>query len=186
MEAYFQAGKVPDAEKVSITSMYHTGNAKLWWRSRLSDDASTNRERIEMWEVLKNELKNQFLPCNTSWVGRESLQNLRHTGTIREFVKEFSSLMDVRDMSEEDKLFNFMAGLQPWAQTELRRQGVKDLPSAIAVADHLADFKVVNDPEQRKDDLGNGKAKFGNKFKKKEKAKEVITETSEPRVVEKN
>ncbi|KAL0446348.1 UNVERIFIED_CONTAM: hypothetical protein Slati_1762700 [Sesamum latifolium] len=52
MKAYFKAAKVPDAEKVSITSMYLTGDAKLWWRSRLSD-ASANRERIKTWEVLK-------------------------------------------------------------------------------------------------------------------------------------
>ncbi|KAK4386098.1 hypothetical protein Sango_2480400 [Sesamum angolense] len=75
----------------------------------LSDDASTNRERIETREVLKKELNYQFIPCNTNWVARESLRNLRHTGMVREFVKEFNSLMlDVRDMSKEHKLFNFM------------------------------------------------------------------------------
>ncbi|KAL0292386.1 UNVERIFIED_CONTAM: hypothetical protein Sangu_3254400 [Sesamum angustifolium] len=151
----------------------------------LWDMETANRERIETWEVLKKELKDQFLPCNTSWLARESLRNLKHTGTVREFVKEFSSLMlDVRDMSEEDKLFNFMAGLKPWAQTELRRQGVKDLPTAIAAADRLGDYKVPNEPEQRSDDSGDGKAKFGKKFKKKDKVKEVMTETSEPRSVE--
>ncbi|KAK4399588.1 hypothetical protein Sango_1064900 [Sesamum angolense] len=93
-------------------------------------------------------------------------------------------MLDVRDMSEEDKLFNFMAGLKPWAQTELRRQGVKDLPTAIAAADCLGDYKVPNEPEQRSDDSGDGKAKFGKKFKKKDKVKEVMTETSEPRSVE--
>ncbi|KAL0300263.1 UNVERIFIED_CONTAM: hypothetical protein Scaly_3053000 [Sesamum calycinum] len=106
----------------------------------LKMDISTNRERIETWEVLKEELKDQFIPFNKSWVAREFLRNLRYTGTVPEFVKEFSSFMlDVRDMSEEDKLFNFMAD----------------------------------------------KAKFGKKFKKKEKAKEVVTETSEPRAIEK-
>ncbi|KAL0402564.1 UNVERIFIED_CONTAM: hypothetical protein Slati_4286300 [Sesamum latifolium] len=127
-----KAAKVPDAEKVSITSMYLTGDAKLWWRSHLSDDASANRERIETWKVLKNELKDQFLPCNTSWVGTESLRNLRHTGTVLEFVKESSSLM-----------------------------------------------------LDRQDNSGKGKAKFDKKFKKKEKAKKVVTKTSEPRAVEK-
>ncbi|KAL0355279.1 UNVERIFIED_CONTAM: hypothetical protein Sradi_3974800 [Sesamum radiatum] len=73
METYFQAVKVPDGEKVSITSMYLTGDAKLWWRSRLSDDARANWERIEMWKVLKKELEDEFLPCNTRWVARESL-----------------------------------------------------------------------------------------------------------------
>jgi len=44
-------------------------------------------------------------------------------------------------MSEEDRLFNFMSGLQTWAQAELRRHNVKDLSSVIDVADSLIDFK---------------------------------------------
>ncbi|KAL0373604.1 UNVERIFIED_CONTAM: hypothetical protein Sradi_3276100 [Sesamum radiatum] len=180
METYFQVARVPEAEKVSITSMYLTGDAKLWWRTRFSDDASANRDRIETWDVLKKELKDQFMPCNTSWLARESLRKLKHTGTVRDYVKEFSSLMlDVRDMSEEDKLFNFLSGLQTWAQTELRRQGVKDLPSAIAAADRLVDYRVTSgsDPEKKKKDSGKEKGKSGKvgkkgKFKKK-KFKEV-------------
>ncbi|CAI9106481.1 OLC1v1005643C1 [Oldenlandia corymbosa var. corymbosa] len=34
-----------------------------------------------------------------------------------------------------DKVFNFMAGLKPWAQAELRRRGIKDLAEALRVAD---------------------------------------------------
>ena len=60
-------------------------------------------------------------------------------------MKEFSSLiLDIKDMSEVDKLFNFMSGLQGWAQTELRRQGVQDLPSAMAAADCLSDYRVTS------------------------------------------
>ncbi|KAL0284804.1 UNVERIFIED_CONTAM: hypothetical protein Scaly_2838200 [Sesamum calycinum] len=129
-------------------SMYLTGDAKLLWRSRLSNVANANRERIEMWEVLKKELKDQFIPCNTSWIARESLRNLKHTKK---------------------------------AQIELRRQYVKGLPSAIAAAYRLDDFKVANDPEQRNDDSGEGKEEFDKKFKKKEKAKKVVIETFEPR-----
>lgn len=74
------------------------------------------------------ELRAPFLPTNTAWVARDALRKLRHTGTVRDYVKEFSSLMlDIKSMSEEDKLYNFIAGLQGWAQTELRRLGVKDL-----------------------------------------------------------
>ncbi|KAL0389022.1 UNVERIFIED_CONTAM: hypothetical protein Scaly_0259300 [Sesamum calycinum] len=32
-----------------------------------------------MWDILKKELKDQFLPCNTSWLARESLRKLKHT-----------------------------------------------------------------------------------------------------------
>ena len=63
---------------------------------------------------------------------------------MRDYVKEFSSLMlDIKNMFEEDKLFNFVSGLQAWAQTELRRQGVKDMPAAMAASDCLVDYKLL-------------------------------------------
>ena len=63
-------------------------------------------------------------------MARESLKKLKQTGSVREYVKEFSSLiLDIKDMSEFDKLFNFMFELQEWVQIELRRQGVHRLPS---------------------------------------------------------
>ncbi|KAK4384460.1 hypothetical protein Sango_3058800 [Sesamum angolense] len=116
--------------------------------------------KFETWDVLKKELKDQFLPYNTSWLATESLRKSKHAGTLSDYVKEFSSLMlDVRDMSEEDKLLNFLSGLQTWAQTELRRQGVKDLPSVIIVVDRLVDFRVANrsDLEKKKKDSGKEK-----------------------------
>ena len=62
-------------------------------------------------------------------------------------MKEFSSLiLNIKDMYEVDKLFNFMSRLQGWAQTELRRQGVQDLPSAMAAADCLSDYRVTSSP----------------------------------------
>ena len=43
---------------------------------------------------------------------------------MRDYVKEFSFLMlDIKNMSEEDKLFNFVFGLQTWAQTVLKKAG---------------------------------------------------------------
>jgi len=141
MEQYFVAAHIPESEQVSITSMYLDGDAKLWWRTRVQEDVSMGKPKIDEWETMKKELKNQFLPCNAGWQARESLKKLQHTGTPREYVKEFSSLMlDISNMSDEDKLFNFMSGLQPWAQTELRRQNVRDVQGAMAAADSLADY----------------------------------------------
>ena len=49
---------------------------------------------------------------NTAWMARKSLNKLKQTGSVRDYVKEFSSLiLDIKDMSEVDKLFNFMSGL---------------------------------------------------------------------------
>ena len=77
---------------------------------------------------------------------------------MRDYVKEFSSLMlDIKNMSEEDKLFNFLSGLQSWAQTELRRRAVQDIPFALTTVEGLVDYKYTSS-------LGtNGDGKKGNK-----------------------
>ena len=73
------------------------------------------------------------MPTNTAWVARDSLKKLKQTGIVREYVKMFSSLMlDIKNMSEEDKLFNSKFGLQPLAKLELKRQTVRDLPAAMS------------------------------------------------------
>ena len=116
MEHFFKDAHVPDDEMVSITSMYLSGDAKLWWRTRMGDDTESGRPQITTWETLKKVLKEQFLPSNSAWLARESLKRLMYTGSVREYVKKFSSLMlDIRNMSDEDKLFNFISGLQGWA-----------------------------------------------------------------------
>ena len=50
-------------------------------------------------------------------------------------------MLDIKNMSEEDKLFNFMFGLQLWAQLELKRQAMRDLPATMFAANALVDYK---------------------------------------------
>ena len=68
MEQYFKAARVPSQEMVAITSMYLSGDVKLWWRTCVEDDANAGREKIDSWEALKKKLKDQFLPTNTAQV----------------------------------------------------------------------------------------------------------------------
>lgn len=78
-------------------------------------------------------------------------------------MKSFQSLMlEVASISEEDKLSNFMAGLQLCVQNELRREKVNDLASAITVAESLMDFKGSSD-EADKNKNSKGKKKFSGK-----------------------
>ena len=62
---------------VTIISMYLLGDAKLWWRTRVEDDADVGRGKSDLWEALKKELKDQFLPTNTAWVARDALKKLK-------------------------------------------------------------------------------------------------------------
>ncbi|KAL0378358.1 UNVERIFIED_CONTAM: hypothetical protein Sradi_3141300 [Sesamum radiatum] len=79
---------------------------------------------------------------------RRALRKLEHTGSVQDNVKSFSALkLDIRDMSEKEKLFTFMKDLKLWARLKLQRQQVTDLESAMAVAERLTDFAS----ETRKD-----------------------------------
>ena len=71
---------------------------------------------IRTWDTLKKELKDLFFPMNTTWMARESIKKLKHMGLVKEYMKEFSSLiLDIKDMSGINKLFDFISGLQKWA-----------------------------------------------------------------------
>ncbi|KAL0293502.1 UNVERIFIED_CONTAM: hypothetical protein Sradi_6933300 [Sesamum radiatum] len=141
IEQYFLAANVEDeARKVSTATMYLTGDAKLWWRTKYAE-IQANQVRLDTWALLREAIREQFFPENVEYNARRTLRKLEHTGFVRNYVKSFSALMlDIRDMSEKDKLFTFMEGLKPWARLELQRQRVTDLESAMATAERLTDF----------------------------------------------
>lgn len=43
-------------------------------------------------------------------------------------------------MSDDDKLHNFIWGMQGWAQKKIRRQNVKNMPGVIIDVDSLVHF----------------------------------------------
>ncbi|KAA0038933.1 uncharacterized protein E5676_scaffold227G00720 [Cucumis melo var. makuwa] len=99
-------------------------DAKLWWRSRYID-IQEERCPIDIWDVLKKELRSQLFSENVEILARRKLRELKHNGNIREYVKQFARLMlDIRDMLEKDKVFCFVEGLKPWAKTKLYEQRV--------------------------------------------------------------
>ena len=72
-------------------------------------------------------------------------------------------MLKINDMAKEDRLYNFLSGLQGWVQLELRCQGVKDLQFALIVVDALVDFKtstsVKVESKTSKKEKSKGKAK---------------------------
>ncbi|KAL0430931.1 UNVERIFIED_CONTAM: hypothetical protein Sradi_0719100 [Sesamum radiatum] len=130
MEQYFLAANVVDeARKVSTATMYLTGDAKLWWRTKYAE-IQANQVRLDTWDLLREAIRVQFFPENVEYNARRALRKLEHTGSMQDYVKSFSTLMlDIRDMSEKDKLFTFMEGLKPWARIELQRQRTTPSPA---------------------------------------------------------
>ncbi|RVW86106.1 hypothetical protein CK203_037991 [Vitis vinifera] len=75
-------------------------------------------------------------------------------------------MLEIPNMAEEELLFNFMDNLQSWAEQELRRRGVQDLATAMAVAESLVDYRRGDSSKPKPPSKGN-QAKALNALKAK-------------------
>ncbi|KAK3024460.1 LOW QUALITY PROTEIN: hypothetical protein RJ639_042992 [Escallonia herrerae] len=89
LELYFEALDIDDEEeKVQKTVMYLT---------------------VKTWEKFKRELQRQFYPESIEDMAMINLRWLRQKGSIREYVKEYSTLMlKIPEMSERQQLCFFI------------------------------------------------------------------------------
>lgn len=63
------------------------------------------------WVELKARIKQRYIPENSAWATRDKLLRLKHTTSLKEFVKEYARIMlEILDM-EESRLYHFMATL---------------------------------------------------------------------------
>ena len=77
-----------------------------------------------------------------AYLERKNMKRLKHTGSIHEYIKEFSTLMfEILNMSKKELLFNFMDNIQSWVKQELRRHGVQDLATTMIVVEFLVEYK---------------------------------------------
>ena len=161
MDRYFEVIALTDeATKVCTTTLYLTDNATLWWR-RWFMEIEIGTCTIDTWADFKREIKKQFYPEDMGYLARRKIRHLKHMRSIQDYVKEFSSLMlEAPDMNEKELLFNFMENLQGWAEQELRRRGVQDLATVMAVAESLMDFRR-GDSSQTKLSFKSSLAKGG-------------------------
>ncbi|KAL4285448.1 hypothetical protein GQ457_16G025850 [Hibiscus cannabinus] len=154
-------GIVEDASKIQTASLYLTDTAMLWWRRR-RHDIEKGTCTISTFDDFKRELKRQFYPENAEDEARARLRRLKQSGSIRDYIKEFTNLvLEIPDLSDKDSLFNFMDGLQPWAKTELKRRGVQDLADAIAKAESLVDYSNHKESTPKPRDWKSIQAKGG-------------------------
>ncbi|XP_031278002.1 uncharacterized protein LOC116136436 [Pistacia vera] len=173
MERYFEATNVQsEQERVNIATGCLEDHAIAWWQ-RKHAEIMQGTCIINIWELLKCEIKKQFYPGNVAYEARKKMWELKHTGPISRYVDEFSKLMlQVDNMNLEDLLFNFMEGLQPWAQRELQRRQVANISTALTEADTLVEFHKGETSKPKKDgksDHGKGGGGKGDKPSHREK-----------------
>ncbi|XP_070035444.1 uncharacterized protein [Nicotiana tomentosiformis] len=93
LENYLRHGKVRDDEAMINTAvLYLSETAMLWWRRKMAD-VDKGLCTISTWDQFKSECKRQFFPNNVLYEARRKLTELKQTGSIRVYVKEFTTLM---------------------------------------------------------------------------------------------
>ncbi|XP_070014384.1 uncharacterized protein [Nicotiana sylvestris] len=117
LENYFRQGKVRDDEaKINIAVLYLSKTAMLWWIRKMAD-VDKGLCTISTRDQFKAKSKRQFFPNNALYEARHKLRELKQIGSIRNYVKEFTTLMlQIPNLTNDDLLFHFMDGLQNWAK----------------------------------------------------------------------
>ena len=143
MDQYFLASGIDSEEsQLNRATMFLTDAAKVWWRTKYHE-IQAGRCRISTWDELKQELKGHFYPENVDYLARRKLRDLTQKGSVQDYVKQFTTIMlDIRDMTEKDKLFYFMDGLSREAAIELQRRRVQTLSDAVTAAERLSDYDI--------------------------------------------
>ncbi|XP_070012843.1 uncharacterized protein [Nicotiana sylvestris] len=117
LENYFRHDKVRDDEaKINTAVLYLSETPMLRWRRKMAD-VDKSLCTISTWDQFKVDFKRQFFPKNVLYEARRKLRELKQTGSIRNYVNEFTTLMlQIPNLTNNDLLFHFMDGLQNWAK----------------------------------------------------------------------
>nr|GEW39640.1 hypothetical protein [Tanacetum cinerariifolium] len=136
----------------------------LWEMEQYLEDIERCTATIDTWAGFVADFKKQFYSENAKNEAKSRLHKLKQSGKIREYVKEFTTLvLEILELSDQDSLFYFLDGLQGWAKTELERHGVQDLAKAIAHAEALIDFSSRRDSSKPRDRKVNHEKGGGDK-----------------------
>eukprot|EP00253_Pinus_taeda_P035583 PITA_35583 len=176
MEQYLERlGLSDDETKVKVATQFLTKDAKMWWRRRMDQVSNGSATNITSWDDMKGALQAHFSPQDERWEARMKIKFIKQTENLQTYQREFASVvLELPDMAERDKVFNFIVGLKPWARNEVKRQRIRTLEEAFATIDRLVEHhdetsddrkKKFDKPKDKKKEEAS-KSNDGSKLKK--------------------
>eukprot|EP00253_Pinus_taeda_P033550 PITA_33550 len=162
MEQYLERlGLSDDETMVKVAAPFLTKDAKMWWRRRMDQIASGSASDITSWDEMKGALQAHFSPQDETWEARMKIKFIKQTGNLQTYQQEFASAdLELLDMAEMEKVFNFIIGMKPWARNEVKRQRTITLEEAFAAVDRLVEhYDETFDDRKKKSDKPKDKKK---------------------------
>jgi hypothetical protein len=113
----------------------------IWFRTASGEEVPQEL-RVTTWERFVREIRQNFCPTNRTKLARDKLVNMRQTGNLREYIRDFRTLiLDIPGMNEEEKLDRFVRGLKPHIRREVDIKEPQSLDRAIKLSER---FDAVN------------------------------------------
>ncbi|GJR43520.1 actin-related protein 9 [Tanacetum coccineum] len=93
MEQYLECVNMVDgASKIKMATRYLKDIAMLWWRHRYGD-IERGITTIDTWAEFVADFQKQFYPENAKNEAKSQIRKLKQSETIREYIKEFTTLV---------------------------------------------------------------------------------------------
>ncbi|KAL4368760.1 hypothetical protein GQ457_05G024170 [Hibiscus cannabinus] len=117
---------------------------------------------FKTWKDFQFAFKEHFYPKNAQEDARAKMRQLKHDGTILEYVRKFTELkFQLPSLNEDEGYFDLKNGLQKWARLELVRREVTDTSKALIVAEFENQKSEPTKPKAKfKGDWGGDKGKL--------------------------
>jgi hypothetical protein len=147
MEKYFAAvgpALSADADRLRHTLPLLQGHALEWWQFEETSAAAGGPALPATWAAFRMALQQRFQPISAALKARDRLYTLRQSGSVAAYAAEMQrQLILCPDVSVQERLHRFIAGLKPAVQRELRLREPADLAAAIAMAERVDEIDRV-------------------------------------------
>ena len=135
LETYFAAINLHDHQRrVSFAAALLRDAALVWWQLQQAQHGAV----MWTWDMFKAGLLAEFQAIDPERQARDKLRKLRQQGSVVDYAREFRKcLLYIPSMSENDKIYQFTAGLKYGVAKEVAVRGLTTLNEVIATAERL-------------------------------------------------
>ncbi|RVW91053.1 hypothetical protein CK203_039980 [Vitis vinifera] len=150
----------------------------LWHIERYFEAITSIDEVAKTWEDFKKEIKRQFYLEDVAYLARKNIRYLKHTDSIRDYVKEFSSLMlGIPNMIEKELLFNFMDNFHAMGEGDevsMDHNALRIGSSKGSNVREERDNEIIVEMITKFTNIVNGLETLGKTYKESEKVMKIL------------
>jgi len=146
MDNYYDVQKPDDEDKVSIAVTFLKDHALQWWTSKKEQEPDLVANLT--WVGFKDMLSERFTPEYQELREGMNLVQMRHTGSLKAYVRDFNAQMNATPkMHEFSRKCIFLGGLQKWVVDALFK--FPKLPEDVAGIIKIVERIEADGPERR-------------------------------------